>query len=96
MAVYPNPFMDSAVFFFQLTHDAEVDLKVFTTSGRKIWETSKAGEEGPNRIRWDGRDRNGRNLANGTYLFKVEATYTDPASQSVESDEFVGHVVRMN
>ncbi|NNE44715.1 MAG: T9SS type A sorting domain-containing protein, partial [Gemmatimonadetes bacterium] len=95
VAVYPNPFPTATDFLFRLTHDAEVNLKIFTTSGRKIYETGPFnGIGGENRVRWDGRDERGRSLANGTYLYKVEASYTNGDGQ-LESDEFVGHVVKM-
>jgi hypothetical protein len=94
-AVYPNPFVNATTFLFQLTHPAEVVLKVFTITGRRIYETGPfTGVQGSNRVRWDGRDDNGRILANGTYLYKLEASTTNAEGQ-VESDEFVGHVVKM-
>jgi hypothetical protein len=95
VAVYPNPFVNSTDFLFRLTHDAEVELKVFTITGRKIYETTPfQGIRGDNQVGWDGRDERGRVLANGTYLYKVEASYTN-ADGETESDEFVGHVVKM-
>jgi hypothetical protein len=94
-AVYPNPFVNSTDFLFTLTHDAEVELKVFTINGRRIYETGPfSASAGPNQVAWDGRDERGRVLANGTYLYKVEASRTN-AEGEAESDEFVGHVVKM-
>jgi hypothetical protein len=95
VAVYPNPFVNSTDFLFTLTHDAEVELKVFTINGRRIYEAGPfSGIAGPNQVSWDGRDERGRVLANGTYLYKVEASHTN-AEGATESDEFVGHVVKM-
>ena len=102
-AVYPNPFRENVDFLFRLTHGADVTLKVFTIAGRKVYQTEEtfyAGGTGPGagsgdkRIRWDGRDDNGRPLANGTYLYKLEAVNLDSEGRK-RSDEIVGHVVRM-
>jgi hypothetical protein len=96
VAVYPNPFAGSTEILYRLTHDAEASLKIFTITGRRIWEDGpRAAHAGDNRFHWDGRDGNGRSLANGTYLFKVEASYTDPDTDRRRTDEYVGHVVRM-
>jgi hypothetical protein len=95
VAVYPNPFASSAEILFRLTHDAEAAVEIFSITGRRIWESGPLqAVRGENRVHWDGRDGNGRSLANGTYLFKVEASYTDDADRR-RTDEYVGHVVRM-
>lgn len=92
---YPNPFQDQVGFVYRLTHDAEVTLKVFTVAGRKVFEDdSIRGLAGENVFRWSGIDDAGNVLANGTYLYKLEASF-DGASGSQTQDEFVGHVVKM-
>jgi hypothetical protein len=104
VTVFPNPMSRRGThFLFRLTHDAEVTLKVFTITGRKIYEQTDSfsivdGGSGTvqadKRIPWDGRDLHGRPLANGTYLYKLDATSTDEEGIR-RSDEFVGHVVMM-
>lgn len=73
---YPNPFSDYTVFTFE--HDQvggiDVEIKIYTVAGRLI--QSIAQRNLANRfvqIPWDGRDREGDILANGTYLYKVIA-----------------------
>ena len=73
VAAYPNPFQGRVDLLYRLTHDAEVELKIFTITGRKVWEKTVSGVMGDNSIAWDGRDENGTPLANGTYLYKLEA-----------------------
>ncbi|MCB0280952.1 MAG: type IX secretion system sortase PorU [Calditrichaeota bacterium] len=70
---YPNPFRRNTRFTFQTNADgAEVTVKIYTISGRKIEQLegyfSKAGY---NEIDWNGLDRDGNTLANGVYLYKI-------------------------
>jgi hypothetical protein len=74
---YPNPFSTETVFTFILTGRTlpeEVSIRIFTVAGRKIREvTVPVGmlQIGFNRIPWDGRDADGDEIANGTYLYQV-------------------------
>jgi flagellar hook assembly protein FlgD len=81
-------------FLFRLTHDADVKIRVFTIAGRLVREMTHRGVGGDNVVAWDGTDENGSPLANGTYLFKLEAERR-AADGSLENDEVVGKVVRM-
>lgn len=94
VGVYPNPFRHRADFLYRLTHDADVRLRLFTLSGRRIREIGASGVMGDNVLSWDGTDENGLPLANGTYLFKLEAERLDEEGNR-ESDDYVGKVVRM-
>jgi hypothetical protein len=92
---YPNPFRDDVAFVFRLTRDADVALRVFTVSGRRIFlDDAIAGRAGENVYRWDGRDEGGGLLANGTYLYKLDAAFRN-TDGSLKKDEFVGRVVKM-
>ncbi|MBZ0270063.1 T9SS type A sorting domain-containing protein [bacterium] len=97
VTTYPNPFAQKVDVVFQLTHDAEVSLKVFTITGRKIYEVPAfAAAAGTNTIAWNGEDENGLPLANGTYLYKLDARMTSGAAgDGPTHDEFVGRIVRM-
>jgi hypothetical protein len=72
---YPNPFRNKTAFTFELNLEAEVQVKIYTLSGRliQILELPQA-RSGFNVLKWDGRDRDGDELANGVYLYKVIAT----------------------
>ena len=71
---YPNPVRSSTHFTFKLSQDAEVEIKMFTVSGRLIRRMDGVlCEPGFNMIYWDGRDEMGDELANGVYLYKVIA-----------------------
>ena len=74
---YPNPFRD--VTHFKFTHnqpfsELEVQIEIFDLSGRlmQTLETTinSPGYQSPP-IPWDGKDRNGRIIENGIYLYRV-------------------------
>lgn len=78
---YPNPFSTSTRFVFTLTGEVipdQIKIQIFTVSGKIVKEISNE-ELGPIRIgnniteyAWDGRDEFGDQLANGTYLYRVQ------------------------
>ena len=71
---YPNPFSDNTQFTFQQNLDKpiEVKIKIYTIAGRLIKEIEKNNlSERFVVIDWDGRDTDGDQLANGTYLYKI-------------------------
>ena len=71
---FPNPFSRSTRFTFQRssTDPVRVEIKVYTVAGRLIQVL-----ELPSTIdrfvefEWDGRDRDGNEIANGVYFYKV-------------------------
>ncbi|MBS1262363.1 MAG: hypothetical protein MAG453_01714 [Calditrichaeota bacterium] len=96
---WPNPFSERTNFTFGLLGaDAEVTIKIYTASGRKIREigpiAGRAGFNYPERtsfeLEWDGRDDYGDPVANGAYLYVVKAT-----GPSGQSDEAVGKLLRI-
>jgi hypothetical protein len=93
VAVYPNPFLKETDIVYRLTHPAEVTLKIFTINGRRIYESHFYGSNGDNSIHWLARDQKGQKLANGTYLYKLEARFTDEGRTA--TDEYVGHLVKL-
>ena len=71
---FPNPFSDETQFTFELTHPADVQISIFTISGRKIYQShSKSFSQGFHFIDWNGKDHYGDNIANGVYLYKIKA-----------------------
>ena len=70
---YPNPFRDQTRFTFQTNvPGADVKIKIYTVTGRLIQELHGVSVMGYNdEIQWDGRDRDGDEIANGVYLYKI-------------------------
>jgi hypothetical protein len=82
MMNYPNPFSTNTRFVFTLTGSKvpdEIKIQIMTVTGRIVREITE-DELGPIRIgrnisqyAWDGRDEFGDQLANGVYLYRVQA-----------------------
>jgi hypothetical protein len=71
---YPNPFSDYTSFVFDITHDATVTIRIYTLAGRCIRVLDNIPvQAGSNQIPWDGRDADGDRLANGVYLYVIQA-----------------------
>jgi hypothetical protein len=77
---YPNPFSKETYFTFQHNQSPplDIEIKIYTISGRQI-QSLKSNTNSNNlvKIRWDGRDHDGDEVANGLYLFKIITKTTD-------------------
>lgn len=83
LACHPNPFtarqmpngqIRNVRFAFLLTDVAEsISLTIYTVSGKPIRSWSLSSLIGYQEIRWDGRDKDGFRIANGTYYAKLVA-----------------------
>ncbi|HTY37500.1 MAG TPA: type IX secretion system sortase PorU [Bacteroidota bacterium] len=82
---FPNPFARSTTFTFQRASadPIDVEVKIYTVAGRLI-QTIDAPSVSDRfvQIPWDGRDRDGSELANGVYLYRVIAKSFDRTSTS--------------
>ncbi len=73
--VYPHPVSDRASFTYVLSHDAEVEIEIYSLSGRLVRRLPRRAQmAGFQQVAWDGRDQDGQPLANGTYLFRILAS----------------------
>ena len=80
--IYPHPVRRDAVFTYVLSHDASVELAIYTLSGRLVCRLGPQGQPaGFQQLSWDGRDQSGRLLANGTYLYRIVAVGGDGDSE---------------
>ncbi len=77
LLIYPNPVKSDATITFILSRDAEITINLYTMTGRRIKTINAPGRQGFNQIPWDGRDAEGKRLANNTYFIKVRATDSD-------------------
>ena len=72
VALFPNPTSGPCRLIFKVTDSLEVQWEIYTLAGRRI-RTIKGDElftsENPGILRWDGRDGQGDEIANGTYLY---------------------------
>ncbi len=71
---YPNPFNPQTAIAFSLPKSSEVKLEVFDLLGRLV-VTLTEGQlpAGTHTLVWDGRDRSGRTVSSGVYLYRLQA-----------------------
>lgn len=70
----PNPFSRATHFTFQLAGAVNPDeaiIKIYTVAGRLIHEINALCSIGFNSIFWDGRDKDGDEIGNGLYLYRI-------------------------
>ncbi len=73
LSVAPNPFRGAAALHWQLPTPGAVKLSVYDVTGRSV-RTLVRSEMAAGRYNtaWDGRDDQGRLVAHGTYVYKLE------------------------
>lgn len=74
LAAFPNPFRDSTSLSYRLARPAHARVTIFDPSGREVRLLLDAPQTvGSHSIEWDGRDDEGRRLAQGMYFERFEA-----------------------
>ncbi len=71
---YPNPFSSSTTFTFQhnINNAINAKIKIYSIAGRLIKQIEETDLlDKFVKIDWDGRDEDGNQIANGTYLYKL-------------------------
>jgi flagellar hook assembly protein FlgD len=62
-------------------------IRIFTITGRRIQEITVPPTDlrvGFNRIWWDGRDRDGDEIANGYYFYKIQVEGEGKVETAIE------------
>ncbi|MFH2054727.1 MAG: T9SS type A sorting domain-containing protein [bacterium] len=70
---YPNPFNPTTVIEFSMPRSGNALLEVYDIMGRRV--ITLADEylnAGLKQVVWDGRDRNGHEVASGMYLYRLQ------------------------
>lgn len=71
---FPNPFSSFTQFTFEITKPSNIKIDVFSLSGRRIKSfESTHFNHGFYTIDWDGLDHYGSQIANGVYLYRIQA-----------------------
>ena len=98
IANFPNPFVpgDGTHFAYYLTKGAdEVTLKIYTITGRLILAVDTLDASVSfNEFHFDGYDADGEPLANGVYLYKFTAKFTNAQGKTVRKQKFGKIAVR--
>jgi hypothetical protein len=70
---YPNPFNPTTRIRFELAAAGPVRLTVYSLDGRRVADLVRDDlPAGAHQVTWQGRDRDGRAVASGTYLLRLE------------------------
>ena len=68
----PNPFNGATVISWFQLQPARARLEVFALTGQRVAVlTEDLQKAGSHRLRWDGRDQQGRPLASGVYVYRL-------------------------
>ena len=98
IANFPNPFVpgDGTHFAYYLTKAAdEVILKIYTITGRLILTVDTLDPSVSfNEFHFDGYDADGEPLANGVYLYKLTAKFTNAEGNTIRKQKFGKIAVR--
>ena len=69
---FENPFRHETTITCELTSAADyVTMKIYSVSGRLVREFEEPASAGFMMVRWDGRDEDGEEVANGVYYCKI-------------------------
>ncbi|MBM3330334.1 T9SS type A sorting domain-containing protein [candidate division WOR-3 bacterium] len=72
--VLPNPTSGRVAVSYRLPNPTEVRLSVYSSAGVPVWVLQRGVQDaGPHQVSWDGRDEQGRRVAAGVYLLRLEA-----------------------
>ena len=70
---YPNPFNPVTVIEYSIAGESHVNLSIYNVAGQLVRtlvdEKQKANEY---RIKWDGRDNEGRRVSSGVYFYRIK------------------------
>ena len=72
---YPNPFNSSTTIRFSLPQQQDVHLTIYNLAGQQAVTLAHGQREaGTYSLHWDGRDDDGRLLASGVYLYRLQTS----------------------
>jgi len=75
ITLFPNPTPGPCRLLFELSDPMAVQWDIYTLAGNRIRTLREEfSEAGPRILEWDGRDTQGDDIANGTYLFVLRGT----------------------
>ena len=86
---YPNPFTRQTTITCELTKPAKsVTVKIYTLTGRLIRQLKKEAPAGFIQLKWDGKDDDGDEVANGVYYGKIIV-------KSLDDEDDQTHILKM-
>ena len=86
---YPNPFSKDTTLTCELTRPGEsLTVKIYTITGRLIRKLETEATAGFIQLKWDGRDDDGNEVANGVYFGKFIV-------KSLDDEDDQTHIIKM-
>ena len=71
---YPNPFNPSTNLDFSLPVNSDISFKVYSITGAEVYShNQKDVSMGKYTLTWNGKDKYGRSLSSGIYLYEFRA-----------------------
>ena len=89
---YPNPFNPITTLRYDLPEQSQVTLTVFDLMGREISQPVRTIQNaGFKSVHWNGRDKSGKQVSAGIYLYRIQARQTDggPAGDFVQTKKMI-------
>jgi hypothetical protein len=81
-SVYPNPFNLETVISYALPQTAQVSLSIFNIIGQRVRTLVREVQApGFKKVRWNGRDDHGLEVASGSYLVRLQVAEQHLAEQ---------------
>ncbi|RMF06158.1 MAG: T9SS C-terminal target domain-containing protein [Candidatus Neomarinimicrobiota bacterium] len=82
---FPNPFHSATDFTFEISAAADVTVDIYTLNGRRLVRLGpRPFPPGFATLHWDGRDQWGNRLANGVYLYRIQAKNQSESVSRIE------------
>ena len=71
---FPNPFNSETTIRYQVTEESRVSLTIYNILGEEVKRlVDEKKPAGTHSMRWDGRDRYGKKVSSGIYIYRTEA-----------------------
>ena len=70
---YPNPFNGETIINFTSEVQDIFSFRIFDVLGKEIYSQNFKSLNGNNKLRWDGRNKNGVQVNSGVYLYQVSS-----------------------
>jgi hypothetical protein len=85
---YPNPFRTNVTFKIEMKQDLDNQIRIYNIRGQLVMEFPQTHyQKGENKVIWDGRDSNGKNMASGVYLVNLHGESIDKYCKFVKLAE---------
>jgi hypothetical protein len=93
LSISPNPFTPNGdglndvaqigMSVFRITSSRDLDISVYTLSGRRVWQDRRTVGSGVQSVPWDGLDSDGNLVPPGIYILKVDLNIDDDSAGTV-------------